>query len=84
MRGQGHSRRDPDRVGVRQFRQRLRDARADNLGVIVQHVAAECEQADDCESHSGRQGRVLNEAGARDWTLISQKNDWKIVLTPQK
>jgi hypothetical protein len=52
------------------------------LGVIVHHDDAEREYAYDRKSHIGKLDRGLDEAGARGWTVVSMKNDWKTVFTP--
>jgi phosphoglycolate phosphatase-like HAD superfamily hydrolase len=54
------------------------------LGVIVHHDDAEREYAYDRKSHVGRLDRGLNEAGARGWTVVSMKDDWKTVFAPAK
>jgi len=54
------------------------------LGVIVHHDDAEREYAYDRKSHIGKLDRGLNEAGARGWTVVSMKDDWKTVFAPVK
>ncbi len=54
------------------------------LGMIVHHDDAEREFAYDRKSHVGKLDRSLNEAGARGWTVVSMKDDWKTVFTPVK
>jgi phosphoserine phosphatase len=54
------------------------------LGMIVHHDDAAREFAYDRGSHIGKLERGLDEAGARGWSLISVKNDWKAVYTPEK
>jgi len=54
------------------------------LGVIVHHDDAVREFAYDRGSHIGKLERGLDEAGARGWSLISVKDDWKTVYTPPK
>jgi phosphoserine phosphatase len=54
------------------------------LGVIVHHDDAVREFAYDRGSHIGKLERGLDEAGTRGWSLISVKNDWKTVYTPQQ
>jgi phosphoserine phosphatase len=53
------------------------------LGVIVQHDDAAREFAYDRQSHVGRLARALDEAGARDWVVVSMKNDWRAVHGPR-
>jgi hypothetical protein len=50
------------------------------LGMIVHHDDAEREWAYDRKSHIGKLDRGLNEAGARGWTVVSMKDDWKTVF----
>jgi hypothetical protein len=50
------------------------------LGVIVHHDDAEREFAYDRKSHVGRLERALDEAGARGWTVLSIRQDWKQVF----
>ncbi len=54
------------------------------LGMIVHHDDAAREFAYDRGSHIGQLERGLDEAGARGWSLISVKNDWKTVYAPAK
>jgi len=54
------------------------------LAMIVHHDDAVREFAYDRGSHIGRLERGLDEAGARGWSLISMKSDWKTVYTPQQ
>ncbi|HYN38963.1 MAG TPA: HAD family hydrolase [Rhodospirillales bacterium] len=54
------------------------------LGVIVHHDDAEREYAYDRKSHVGKLARGLDEAGARGWTVVSLKGDWKTVFTAAK
>ena len=50
------------------------------LGVLVHHDDAEREFAYDLKSHVGRLERALDEAGARGWTVVSIRQDWKQVF----
>ena len=52
------------------------------LGVLVHHDDAGREYAYDRKSPFGRLDRGLDEASARGWTLVSMKNDWKLVYAP--
>ena len=49
-------------------------------GVLVHHDDAQREFAYDRQSHVGRLDRALDEAGARGWTVVSMKQDWKQVF----
>ena len=48
--------------------------------LYVHHTDAEREWAYDRESHIGRLDKGLDEAGARGWTVVDMKNDWKVVF----
>ena len=50
------------------------------LGMIVHHDDAEREFAYDRKSHVGKLDRGLDEAGARGWSVVSMKSDWKTVF----
>ncbi len=50
------------------------------LGVLVHHTDAEREWAYDRESAVGRLDRGLDEAGARGWTVVSMKDDWRRIF----
>lgn len=54
------------------------------LGVLVRHDDAGREFAYDRKSPIGKLDRGLDEAGARGWTLVSMKNDWKQVYAPAR
>jgi hypothetical protein len=54
------------------------------LGVLVHHDDAEREVAYDRTSHIGRLARGLDEGPKLGWTLVSMKNDWKIVFEPPR
>ena len=51
------------------------------LGVIVHHTDGEREWAYDRSSHVGKLARGLDEAGARGWTLVDMKRDWKAIFS---
>lgn len=53
------------------------------LGLIVHHDDREREFAYDRNSPVGRLARGLVETGARGWTVVSMKNDWRAVY-PQR
>jgi len=50
------------------------------LGMLVHHDDAAREVAYDRASHIGKLARGLDEAPRRGWTLVSMKNDWKVVF----
>jgi hypothetical protein len=54
------------------------------LGVIVHHDDADHEYAYDWVSHFGRLDRGLDEAGERDWMLVSMRNDWRRVYPEER
>jgi haloacid dehalogenase-like hydrolase len=54
------------------------------LAMIVHHDDAVREFAYDRGSPIGKLERGLDEAGARGWSLISVKDDWKTVYSPPK
>jgi phosphoserine phosphatase len=54
------------------------------LGLLVHHDDAGREFAYDRKSPFGRLDRGLDEASARGWTLVSMKNDWKLVYAPAR
>jgi hypothetical protein len=54
------------------------------LGVIVHHDDATREFAYDRNSHVGKLARGLDEAPQRGWTVVSTKNDWKLVFAPPR
>jgi phosphoserine phosphatase len=54
------------------------------LGVLVHHDDAEREFSYDRKSSIGKLDRGLDEGGARGWTLVSMKNDWKQVYAPAR
>ncbi len=49
------------------------------FGLIVHHDDAQRENAYDRDSHFGRLARGLDEAPGRGWTIVSIKDDWKVV-----
>jgi hypothetical protein len=50
------------------------------LMVYIHHDDAEREWAYDRDSHIGRLDKGLDEANARGWTVVSMKDDWKVVF----
>ncbi len=53
-------------------------------GMLVHHDDAGREFAYDRDSSVGRLARGLDQYQAMGWTLISMKNDWKVVFAPAK
>jgi phosphoglycolate phosphatase-like HAD superfamily hydrolase len=51
---------------------------------LVHHTDAQREWAYDRESHVGRLDKALDEAKARDWTVVDMKQDWKRVFPFEK
>jgi len=54
------------------------------LGMIVHHDDAQREYAYDRNSHVGKLDKGLDQYGAAGWSLISMKNDWKVIFSPMK
>ncbi len=54
------------------------------LALYVHHTDAEREWAYDRESSIGRLDKGLDEATAKGWTVVSMKDDWKVVFPHQK
>ncbi|HTF68885.1 MAG TPA: hypothetical protein VK638_40020, partial [Edaphobacter sp.] len=52
--------------------------------LYVHHTDAEREWAYDRQSSIGRLDKGIDEAQARGWTVVSMKNDWKTIFTPEK
>ncbi len=52
--------------------------------LFVRHTDAEREWAYDRDSHIGRLDKGLDEAAAKDWTVVDMKRDWKQVFPPAK
>ena len=52
--------------------------------LIVHHTDAEREGAYDRQSSIGRLDKALDEANARQWTVVDMKRDWKVVFPFQK
>ena len=52
--------------------------------LYVHHTDAVREWAYDRESHIGRLDQGLDEAKARGWTVVSMKDDWKVIFPFEK
>jgi phosphoserine phosphatase len=52
--------------------------------LYVHHTDAEREFAYDRQSHIGRLDKGLDEAKAKGWSIVSMKDDWKVVFLPEK
>jgi hypothetical protein len=52
--------------------------------LYVHHTDAEREWAYDRQSRIGRLDKGLDEAGAKGWTVVDMKNDWKIIYPFEK
>ena len=50
-----------------------------SLGLLVHHTDNEREVAYDRESPIGKLARGLDEAPSRGWTVVSMKDDWKVI-----
>jgi phosphoglycolate phosphatase-like HAD superfamily hydrolase len=54
------------------------------LALLVHHTDAEREWAYDRASHVGKLDKALDDARARGWTVVSMKDDWKIIFSSDK
>jgi phosphoserine phosphatase len=54
------------------------------FALIVHHTDAGREWAYDRASHIGRLDKALDEAGAKGWTVVDMKRDWKLIYPFQK
>jgi phosphoserine phosphatase len=54
------------------------------LCLIVHHTDGEREWAYDRESHIGRLDKAIDEAKAKDWTVVDMKRDWKVIFPSSK
>ena len=54
------------------------------LAVIVHHDDDKRETAYDRQSHIGKLDKALDEAKAKNWTVVSMKSDWKKVFAFEK
>jgi len=52
--------------------------------LYVHHTDTEREWAYDRKSSIGRLDKGLDEAKARGWTVVSMKDDWKSIFSPEK
>ena len=50
---------------------------------LVHHTDAEREYAYDRQSKVGKLDKALDEAGAKGWTVVDMKRDWKTVFPPE-
>jgi phosphoglycolate phosphatase-like HAD superfamily hydrolase len=50
------------------------------FGLLVHHTDAEREFAYDRDSHIGKLAKGLDEAAAKGWTVVSMKEDWKLIF----
>jgi phosphoserine phosphatase len=54
------------------------------FGLIVHHTDAEREVAYDRTSHFGKLDKALDEAAAKDWTVVNMKEDWATIYPAPK
>jgi len=54
------------------------------LMVLIHHTDAEREWAYDRKSSIGRLDKALDEAKAKDWTVVDMKKDWKVIYPFEK
>jgi hypothetical protein len=82
--------RPPAGHGFRQLGRRFSDVGVDDIrprgafGLIVRHIDAVREYAYDRESSIGRLDKALEEAKAKDWTVVDMKKDWRQVFPFEK
>ena len=50
------------------------------LGLIVHHTDAEREYAYDRDSKFGRLDKALDAAASEKWSVVSMKDDWKVIF----
>lgn len=51
------------------------------FGLIVHHTDADREWAYDRSSHVGKLDKGLSEAASKSWTVVSMKEDWKMIYS---
>jgi phosphoglycolate phosphatase-like HAD superfamily hydrolase len=51
---------------------------------LVRHTDAVREYAYDRQSHIGKLDKALDEAIARNWTVVDMKRDWRVIFPPQR
>jgi hypothetical protein len=54
------------------------------LGLLVHHTDAEREWAYDRKSSVGQLDKALDEARAKNWTVVNMRKDWKKVFAWEK
>jgi hypothetical protein len=54
------------------------------LGVIIHHDDSDREWAYDRDSHIGKLDKGLDEAATKGWTVVSMKDDWKLIYPLEK
>jgi hypothetical protein len=54
------------------------------LAVVIHHTDADREWAYDRNSPIGRLDKVLDDAMAKDWTVVEMKKDWKTIFVFEK
>jgi hypothetical protein len=47
--------------------------------LLVHHTDADREWAYDRDSHVGRLGKALDEAGKNRWSVVDMKQEWKVI-----
>jgi hypothetical protein len=51
---------------------------------LVHHTDAEREYAYDRQSKIGKLDEALDEAAAKEWTVVDMKRDWKTIFPSEK
>lgn len=54
------------------------------FGLLVHHTDSEREWEYDRKSHVGKLDKALDEAAAKEWTVVSMKDDWSVIYPPAK
>ncbi|BBO76213.1 haloacid dehalogenase [Desulfosarcina widdelii] len=54
------------------------------FGLLIHHTDDKREWAYDRDSHIGKLDRGLNEGPGRGWTIVSMKDDWKVIFPFEK
>jgi hypothetical protein len=54
------------------------------FGLLIHHTDDKREWAYDRDSHIGKLDRGLNEGPSRGWTIVSMRDDWKVIFPFEK
>jgi heat shock protein HslJ/phosphoglycolate phosphatase-like HAD superfamily hydrolase len=70
--------------GDLQMLQWTTEGKGARFGLIVHHTDDAREVAYDRQSHFGKLDKALDEAATKGWTVVSMKDDWKVIYPTQK